>query len=66
VAKIGSNLKAVAWATDGVIECIQDTRKGRFALGVQWHPELTSGNDTLSREIFELFVDKCGTTSAES
>ena len=60
VAKVGKNLKATAWAKDGIIECIQDTRKGRFALGVQWHPELTSGHDRLSREIFALFVEKCG------
>lgn len=59
VAKVGKNLKAVAWAKDGVIECIQDTRKNRFGLGVQWHPELTAGRDRLSREIFELFIEKC-------
>ncbi|MEP6788387.1 MAG: gamma-glutamyl-gamma-aminobutyrate hydrolase family protein [Acidobacteriota bacterium] len=60
IGKVGKNLKATAWAKDGIIECIQDTRKGRFALGVQWHPELSSGHDPLSREIFELFVDMCG------
>ena len=59
VAKLGKNLKAVAWAKDGVIECVQDTRKNRFALGVQWHPELTASWDRLSWEIFEMFVDRC-------
>lgn len=59
VAKVGRNLKAVAWAKDGIIECIQDTRKDRFVLGVQWHPELTSSHDRLSQEIFELFVENC-------
>jgi putative glutamine amidotransferase len=59
VAKIGKNLKAVAWAKDGVTECIEETRKGRFALGVQWHPELTFGKDSLSREIFEKFMAEC-------
>ncbi|MBK7393280.1 MAG: gamma-glutamyl-gamma-aminobutyrate hydrolase family protein [Chloracidobacterium sp.] len=59
VGKIGKNLKAVAWAKDGVIECVEDMRKGRFIMGVQWHPELTAPADTVSREIFELFVDKC-------
>lgn len=61
VAKVGKNLKAVAWAKDGIIECIEDTRKDRFVLGVQWHPELTSSHDPISREIFELFVEKCRT-----
>lgn len=59
VARVGKNLKAVAWAKDGIIECIQDTRKDRFVLGVQWHPELTSSHDRISQEIFELFVEKC-------
>jgi len=59
IKKVGKNLKATAWASDGVIECIEDTRKGRFALGVQWHPELTAKHDTLSREIFELFGARC-------
>ncbi len=65
VAKVGKNLKATAWAKDGIIECIQDTRKDRFALGVQWHPELNSSNDRLSREIFELFIEKCGSKPAK-
>src|SRR5580765_6035284 len=60
IGNVGKNLKATAWAKDGIIECIQETRKARFALGVQWHPELTSGHDRLSREIFELFIEKCG------
>lgn len=59
VAKVGKDLKAIAWAYDGVIEAVQDTRKGRFNLGVQWHPELTSGHDQLSQEIFEMFVRRC-------
>lgn len=59
VAKVGKNLKAIAWAKDGIIEGIQDTRKGRFILGVQWHPEISAGFDHISREIFEMFVEKC-------
>ena len=59
IGKVGKNLKAIAWAKDRVVECIQDTRKNRFMLGVQWHPELTRGHDEISREIFGQFVDKC-------
>jgi putative glutamine amidotransferase len=59
IATVGSDLVATAWTEDGVIECIEDTREDRFALGVQWHPELTAGRDAVSREIFELFVAKC-------
>ncbi len=59
IGKIGRDLIATAWATDGVVECIEDIRDGRFALGVQWHPELSSGADRLSGEIFKLFVEVC-------
>ncbi|CAN5157464.1 gamma-glutamyl-gamma-aminobutyrate hydrolase family protein [soil metagenome] len=59
IGKIGSDLSATAWASDGVVECIEDTRDDRFALGVQWHPELSSRTDRLSGEIFKLFVDVC-------
>lgn len=59
VNKLGKNLKATAWAKDGVVECIEDPRKGMFVVGVQWHPELMRGHDVISREIFELFVERC-------
>lgn len=36
--RIGSGLRDVAWAEDGVVEGLEDGDK-RFALGVLWHPE---------------------------
>jgi putative glutamine amidotransferase len=59
IGKVGEKLKPVAWAKDGIIECIQDERSDRFVLGVQWHPELAWDRDPLSRDIFEHFVEKC-------
>lgn len=59
IKEIGNNLKATAWAKDGVIECIEDTRNDRFALGVQWHPELSWKFDDLSKNIFQKFFEKC-------
>jgi len=56
---VGRDLKAVAWAKDGVVECIEDERPDRFVLGVQWHPELAWDRDPLSKDIFERFVEKC-------
>ena len=59
IRTVGKGLSATAWALDGIIECVQDTRKDRFILGVQWHPEISAGHDDISREIFDLFVKKC-------
>lgn len=59
VAKVGRDLEATAWATDGIVEAIEDTRAGRFVLGVQWHPELSWDSDKVSGEIFRRFVAEC-------
>jgi putative glutamine amidotransferase len=55
VKKTGENLKVTAWAKDGIVECIEDIREDRFALGVQWHPELSWNTDELSKGIFSEF-----------
>jgi putative glutamine amidotransferase len=59
----GRDLSAIAWASDGIIEGIQDSRPERFVLGVQWHPELSWNSDEFSRRIFETFVSKCSQMS---
>ena len=59
VGKLGRDLRATAWAKDGIVECIQDPREGKFILGVQWHPELSWRTDDLSRSIFKSFIDAC-------
>ncbi len=59
IRRVGKDLRAIAWANDGVIEGIQDARDDRFVLGVQWHPELSWNTDSLSSAIFEGFVTRC-------
>jgi len=66
IRNVGKNLEATAWAADGVIESVQDTRKGRFVLGVQWHPELSWATDDLSRNLFAHFVSQCGTRAKDA
>ena len=61
----GKDLTAIAWANDGIIEGIEDTRPDRFVVGVQWHPELSWKSDDLSRRIFEKFVERCSENSAK-
>lgn len=38
IGRLGHGLRAVAWASDGVIEAAEGEGK-RFLLAVQWHPE---------------------------
>lgn len=57
--RLGSGLEIIARAPDGIIESVQGTAQDAFVLGVQWHPEKSFGYDTLSRNIFELFLERC-------
>lgn len=59
VKSVGRDLKPTAWAADRVVECIEDTRAERYAVGVQWHPELSWKTDSVSRKIFESFILAC-------
>jgi putative glutamine amidotransferase len=38
IDRLGADLRAVAWASDGILEAVESTDRG-FALGVQWHAE---------------------------
>ncbi|HLH30877.1 MAG TPA: gamma-glutamyl-gamma-aminobutyrate hydrolase family protein [Terriglobia bacterium] len=53
----GRNLRAVAFANDGVVEAVEDTT-GRFIVGVQWHPERGWQNDPLSKGLFAQFIEQ--------
>jgi putative glutamine amidotransferase len=55
--QLGEDLRASAWSSDGLVEAIEETREGRWALGVQWHPELAWEQDRLSQAIFKAFVE---------
>lgn len=54
---VGRDLKATAWASDGLIEAVEDTRGDRFAVAVQWHPEIAWQSDELSQALFTRFVN---------
>lgn len=56
IESVGANLVATAWATDGVIEALEDPRSDRFVMAVQWHPELGWRDDELSQRLFKSFV----------
>ncbi|MDQ6651376.1 MAG: gamma-glutamyl-gamma-aminobutyrate hydrolase family protein [Acidobacteriota bacterium] len=56
VDKVGRNLAATGWTSDGLIEAMEDPRPDNFVLGVQWHPELGWKEDRLSQALFDCFV----------
>jgi len=53
---VGRDLEPIAWAPDGVIEAVINTRPDQFVLGVQWHPEVGWQNDPLSQALFNHFI----------
>lgn len=57
VEKPGRHLRPVAFANDGVIEAVEDTR-GRFVMGVQWHPERGWNEDPFSKTLFSRLIDE--------
>lgn len=56
VETVGRELVATAWTADGLVEALEDPRGDRFALAVQWHPEIGWEEDQFSRSLFERFV----------
>jgi len=58
VDKVAPDLKAVAWAQDGVIEAIEWKEKNVF--GVQWHPEHAFREESAAEQrFFERFLQRC-------
>jgi putative glutamine amidotransferase len=55
--QLGEGLEASAWSSDGIVEAVEETREGRWALGVQWHPEIGWERDLLSKNIFKSFLN---------
>jgi putative glutamine amidotransferase len=56
IETVGCDLVATAWTADGLVESLEDPRGDRYALAVQWHPEIAWEEDEFSRSLFESFV----------
>ena len=56
IESLGRELVVTAWASDGLVEAVEDPRSDRFVLGVQWHPELGWERDPLSQSLFGRFI----------
>ena len=55
VDHLGDGLVAVAWSGDGLVEAVEVGGDG-WAVGVQWHPELTAAEDPVQQALFDEFA----------
>jgi len=58
IDRLGTGLRAVAWAPDGMIEAVEVDAE-RLVLGVQWHAEGLVGRPE-QLALFETLVDEAG------
>jgi putative glutamine amidotransferase len=63
---LGRQLQATAWSADGLIEAIEDTLEGRWAVGVQWHPEIGWQDDDFARALFESFISAAHISASDN
>ena len=55
VNRLGDGLVASAYAPEGFIEAYESEPDAPFLMAVQWHPEVSLGDDMFSYRIFEAF-----------
>ena len=58
VRTAAASLKAVAWASDGLIEAVELVDASRWVVGVQWHPEMMVPSHPSQAELFRALVDQ--------
>jgi putative glutamine amidotransferase len=56
IETVGRELVATAWTADGLVEALEDPRGDRFAVAVQWHPEIGWERDEFSQALFGRFI----------
>lgn len=56
VDRLGTGLRVVARADDGVVEALE--HDDRWLVAVQWHPEETAGHDPTMQRLFAGFVKR--------
>ena len=61
VETVGEGLEVSAVSEDGFVEALE-IADHPFCLGVQWHPEHMSKNDSLQQKLFDEFVKRCKNT----
>ena len=56
VDRLGTGLREVARADDGIIEGLELESSSGWLLAVQWHPEDTADTDTAQQLLFDAIV----------
>jgi putative glutamine amidotransferase len=64
VREVGSSLRAVAWAEDGVIEALEH-QSHPWCMAVQWHPELQP-DDPVQQRLFTALVTESAHSAPRS
>jgi putative glutamine amidotransferase len=64
IKRLGRGLRPCAHAPDGLVEAVEVTDH-RFALGVQWHPEMLVESDATTRRLFDTFIAAARAFGAE-
>jgi putative glutamine amidotransferase len=58
VDRVGTGLRVVARADDGIDEGLELDQPGPWLLAVQWHPEDTAANDGAQQRLFDELVQQ--------
>lgn len=57
VKEVAEGFKITALSKDGVVEAIEKEGEG-FVLGIQWHPEMMSGEHEEMQRVFDVLVER--------
>ncbi|MBW3575973.1 MAG: gamma-glutamyl-gamma-aminobutyrate hydrolase family protein, partial [Actinobacteria bacterium] len=57
-------LVAVGWSDDGLVEAIEPAGGDGWMVGVQWHPEVTAGDDAVQQSLFDAFTSEVRRSAA--
>ncbi|MBW3546636.1 MAG: gamma-glutamyl-gamma-aminobutyrate hydrolase family protein [Actinobacteria bacterium] len=64
IDRVGKGLVAVGWSDDGLVEAIELAGGDGWMVGVQWHPEVTAGDDPVQQSLFDAFTSEVRRSAA--
>ena len=63
IARVGTGLRAVGTAPDGIVEALEHPEAELIA--IQWHPEDHAGTDERQQALFDWLIDRARARAAE-